>query len=75
MLNYSLSGGNSWGRNAKSGDTQSHYANLRPGVNLGPWRVRNYLTWTRDAGGQNKWDTVYTYAQRYHAAQGRADFG
>ena len=64
MLNYSLSGGNSWGRNAKSGDTQSQYANLRPGVNLGPWRVRNYLTWTRDAGGQNKWDTVYTYAQR-----------
>lgn len=53
MLNYSLSGANS-----------GHYANLRPGFNIGPWRLHNYTTWSRDASGQDSWDTVYTYAQR-----------
>jgi outer membrane usher protein len=26
--------------------------------------LRNYTTWSRDGSGQDKWDTVYTYAQR-----------
>jgi outer membrane usher protein len=30
MLNYSLSGANSWGRNGSSSDAHSQYANLRP---------------------------------------------
>jgi outer membrane usher protein len=64
MLNYSLSGANNRqrGNNGQSDDSQ--YANLRPGINIGPWRLRNYTTWSRDSTGQDKWDTVYTYAQR-----------
>lgn len=61
-LNYSLSGANSWARNGSSDSSQ--FANLRPGLNIGPWRLRNYTTWSRDANGQDKWDTVYSYAQR-----------
>lgn len=53
LFNYSLSGAN-----------DGHYANLRPGFNIGPWRLRNYTTWSREASGQDSWDTVYTYAQR-----------
>lgn len=64
MLNYSLSGSNNWARNGNGSDTNSQYANLRPGINIGPWRLRNYTTWSRDGGGNDKWDTVYTYAQR-----------
>lgn len=64
MLNYSLSGSNNWARNGNGSDTNSQYANLRPGVNIGPWRLRNYSTWNRDSSGNDKWDTVYTYAQR-----------
>ncbi|SNY79611.1 fimbria/pilus outer membrane usher protein [Enterobacter sp. CC120223-11] len=64
MLNYSLSGANSWARSGSSSDSNSQYANLRPGINIGPWRLRNYSTWSRDGSGQDKWDTVYTYAQR-----------
>ncbi|WMY76653.1 fimbria/pilus outer membrane usher protein [Buttiauxella selenatireducens] len=64
MLNYSLSGDNSRGRGANSSTTNSQYANLRPGLNIGPWRLRNYSTWSRDSNGQDKWDTVYTYLQR-----------
>ncbi|MDY0923350.1 fimbria/pilus outer membrane usher protein [Leclercia sp. CFBP8987] len=64
MLNYSLSGSNNWARNGNGSDTNSQYANLRPGINVGPWRIRNYTTWTRDSSGNDKWDTVYTYGQR-----------
>ncbi|MGU3523331.1 fimbria/pilus outer membrane usher protein [Enterobacteriaceae bacterium C23F] len=64
MLNYSLSGANSWARNGNSSDSNSQYANLRPGINIGPWRFRNYSTWSRDNDGKEKWDNVYTYAQR-----------
>lgn len=64
MLNYSLSGDNNWGRGNHISATNTQYANLRPGFNIGPWRLRNYTTWNRDSNGQDKWDTVYTYAQR-----------
>jgi outer membrane usher protein len=64
MLNYSLSGSNNWARNGNGSDTNSQYANLRPGINVGPWRFRNYTTWNRDSSGNDKWDTVYTYGQR-----------
>lgn len=64
MLNYSLSGANVWAKNSVGASNNSQYANLRPGINIGPWRMRNYTTWSRDASGQDKWDTVYTYAQR-----------
>ncbi|MRS88947.1 fimbria/pilus outer membrane usher protein [Enterobacteriaceae bacterium RIT714] len=64
LLNYSLTGDNTSARKGNGKDTNSQYANLRPGVNLGAWRLRNYTTWNRDTDGQDKWDTVYTYAQR-----------
>lgn len=64
MLNYSLSGSNNWSRNGNGSDTNSQYANLRPGINIGPWRLRNYTTRSRDSKGNDKWDTVYTYGQR-----------
>ncbi|EHJ2438118.1 TPA: fimbria/pilus outer membrane usher protein [Salmonella enterica subsp. enterica serovar Bahrenfeld] len=64
MLNYSLSGSNNWAHSGKGNDTSSQYANLRPGINIGPWRLRNYTTWSRNSNGNDKWDTVYTYGQR-----------
>lgn len=64
MLNYNLSGSNNWQRGGNGRSDDSQYANLRPGINIGPWRIRNYFTWNRDSSGQDKWDTVYTYAQR-----------
>ena len=64
LLNYSISGDNSWGKNSTTPDSNSQYANLRPGINIGPWRLRNYTTWNRDTEGKASWDSVYTYAQR-----------
>ncbi|MFJ3458600.1 fimbria/pilus outer membrane usher protein [Scandinavium goeteborgense] len=64
LLNYSLSGDSTYGKNSNSQDSQSQFANLRPGMNIGPWRLRNYTTWSRDNDGNDKWSTVYTYLQR-----------
>ncbi|SUW63736.1 Outer membrane usher protein fimD precursor [Buttiauxella agrestis] len=64
LLNYSLSGANNYARNGQGSDSDSQYANLRPGINLGPWRLRNYTTWSRSSDGQDKWDSVYTYVAR-----------
>jgi outer membrane usher protein len=64
LLNYSLSGANTVARGNNSSDSNSQFANLRPGINLGPWRLRNYTTWNRDSQGQREWNTVYTYAAR-----------
>jgi outer membrane usher protein len=62
LLNYSLSGSNAYIHGQENTNTQ--YANLRPGINLGPWRLRNYTTWRRDEKNNDTWDTIYTYAQR-----------
>ncbi|MCS3602139.1 outer membrane usher protein [Buttiauxella sp. BIGb0471] len=70
LLNYSVSGANNYAKSGQGNDSNSQYVNLRPGINIGAWRLRNYTTWSRsDNGGvngkaENHWDTVYTYAQR-----------
>ncbi|PAN93818.1 fimbrial assembly protein [Enterobacter cloacae] len=64
MLNYSLSGATSRAKTGAGASSNSQYANLRPGINIGPWRLRNYTTWSRDPSGKDQWDTVYSYLQR-----------
>lgn len=62
MLNYSYSGANWKSRDGKSAN--SNYLNLRPGLNLGPWRLRNYSTWSNADDRSGKWESLYTYLQR-----------
>lgn len=67
LLNYNFSGGNTEARQHEMSDSDSYYLNLRPGLNIGPWRLRNYSTWSRntsDNSADEKWDSLYTYAQR-----------
>lgn len=64
LLNYNLSGSHDQARNSTGRNGDSQYASLRPGINVGPWRLRNYTTWNRNSEGQEQWDTVYTYLQR-----------
>jgi len=65
LLNYNISAANSSNRgNSPVDNSNSQYANLRPGINMGPWRLRNYTTWSRDDKGVAEWDSVYTYVQR-----------
>lgn len=67
LLNYSATASQSHARQAGYQDNSSQYVNLRPGFNIGAWRVRNYSTWNRSTNGdeeQQKFSSVYTYAQR-----------
>ncbi len=79
LLNYSFSGANNWSRQSDVPNSDNQYVNLRPGINVGPWRLRNYTTWGRSNSSGNSsssWDTVYTYAQRnINALQGALTLG
>jgi len=60
FLNYSYSGATGSNEN---GSTNSQYANLRSGINLGPWRLRNYSTWN-DGDRGSHWNSISTSLQR-----------
>ncbi|EMB4325087.1 fimbrial biogenesis outer membrane usher protein [Pluralibacter gergoviae] len=64
LTNYSFSGANSEGRKRDVESTNSYYLNLRSGINLGAWRLRNYSTWNRDSDGGSHWKSINTYLQR-----------
>lgn len=63
LLNYDFSG-TSYLKAPEGGSKNSQYLNLRPGLNIGPWRLRNYTTLSNGNGDEQQWDTVYTYLQR-----------
>lgn len=64
MLNYSLRGDSTTARDKAGDDSHSQFATLRPGINFGPWRFRNYSSWSRDGEGNQSWDSIYSYLQR-----------
>ncbi|WP_447884808.1 fimbria/pilus outer membrane usher protein [Serratia fonticola] len=59
FLNYQYSGNNTLSGNS----SQSHYANLQGGINLGPWRLRDYSTYS-DYSGHREWNHISTVLQR-----------
>ncbi|MCU3988821.1 fimbria/pilus outer membrane usher protein [Enterobacter mori] len=66
MINYDFSGSNTL--TSKEDDNNDfYYLNLRNGVNLGPWRLRNYSTLSV-SDGQSEYHSVNTYVQRDIAA-------
>lgn len=64
LLNYSMSGARNFARNSTAQDSDSQYVNLRPGINYGAWRFRNYSTYSRNNDGLDEWSSVYNYVQR-----------
>ncbi|MBQ0246216.1 fimbrial biogenesis outer membrane usher protein [Citrobacter freundii] len=44
MINYDFSGSHTLKSNYDSSDEDSYYLNLRNGLNIGAWRLRNYST-------------------------------
>lgn len=67
LLNYSVNASQSHARQQGEENSSNQYVNLRPGFNIGAWRVRNYSTWNRSTTGheeEQKFTSVYTYAQR-----------
>lgn len=62
FLNYAYSGASSRNDHGQ-GTQQNNYLNLRSGVNLGAWRLRNYSAWSDNARARH-WNSINTYLQR-----------
>jgi outer membrane usher protein len=66
LTNYNFSGSNSRADENSEG-SNSYYLNLRSGLNVGPWRLRNYSVWNQESGGEHEngqWQSINTYLQR-----------
>lgn len=59
--NYSLNTGR---RNTDSGTTDSLSLNMRNGINVGPWRLRNESTYTDNSNRSGEFSSNRNYAQR-----------
>lgn len=60
FLNYNFSAANSHSSGKSSNDS---YLNLRSGINVGPWRLRNYSTYNNSAN-TDSWNTINTSLER-----------
>lgn len=59
---YSLSGAETQSRRTGL-RTSSQFLSLRNGVNVGPWRLRNYSNY-ENSGGSHRWNTLQTQLER-----------
>lgn len=49
--------------NGESGTNSNSYLNLRSGINIGPWRLRNYSTYSY-TDNTSSWKNISTYVER-----------
>lgn len=52
------------GAATSGGHSDSRYVQLQPGINIGPWRLRNSVSWQQYGQQQGQWQNLYTYAER-----------
>lgn len=67
MVNYDFSGSHTLKSNYESGNDDSYYLNLRNGINLGAWRLRNYST-LNSTDSDTEYHSISSYLQRDIAA-------
>ena len=66
-VNYDFSGSHTLRSDYYSEETNSNYLNLRNGLNIGPWRLRNYSTLSSE-NGKVEYNSISTWLQRDIAA-------
>lgn len=69
LLNYRFSGANSHYSGKGGSRSSRYYLSLRPGVNLGAWRLRHHSNWLYQHShhrlpAQQQWQVISTYLQR-----------
>lgn len=68
LLNYNFTGSDSHDRSSVTGGTDHNYfLGLNGGLNIGPWRLRDYSTWNYNRtpqGTTRDWQHVSTYVER-----------
>ncbi|EPC9037065.1 long polar fimbrial usher protein LpfC-O113, partial [Shigella sonnei] len=66
-INYDFSGSHTLRSDYGSQETDTSYLNLRNGLNIGPWRLRNYST-LNTSDGRAEYNSISTWIQRDIAA-------
>lgn len=64
LLNYNISGNKNY---SSSGEARSQFASVQPGLNMGPWRLRNNSSWSQnsnDSGSTSDWQNISTTLER-----------
>lgn len=64
ILNYQFSGNNGFKSQYNS---SNYFLNLNTGLNIGPWRLRDYRNWSYSRTDHNvtqQWQRIKTYAER-----------
>ena len=64
VMNYQVNALRKEFRQGQNHDVSSYWARIEPGVNIGPWRIRNLTTWTKEHGQSAESQSVHTYAER-----------
>ncbi|EGM4553200.1 fimbria/pilus outer membrane usher protein [Escherichia coli] len=64
LLNWQANTSRSEYRGYGKSVTDNYWVTLEPGINLGPWRVRNLTTWNRSSGQPGQWESAYIRAER-----------
>lgn len=67
LMNYQFTGSNSQDHTQGGNSDNNYFLGLNSGLNLGPWRLRDYSSWNYDSSNKDeksKWDHISTYAQR-----------
>ncbi|EBL5610469.1 fimbrial biogenesis outer membrane usher protein, partial [Salmonella enterica subsp. enterica serovar Typhimurium] len=67
MVNYDFSGAHTLKSNYDSSEDDSYYLNLRNGLNIGAWRLRNYST-LNATENSTEYHSISSYVQRDIAA-------
>ncbi len=73
LLNYSMSGSRNW---LKSGESQDIlYMNVQGGLNVGPWRLRNYSTGSKSNDKQHFSSVSTTLSRDLQSLKGQLELG
>ncbi|OSL20956.1 outer membrane usher protein AfaC [Escherichia coli TA255] len=64
LLNWQVDTNHSEYRSYGKSVTDNYWVSLEPGINLGPWRVRNLTTWNKSSGQSGQWESAYIRAER-----------
>ncbi|UMS28672.1 fimbria/pilus outer membrane usher protein [Escherichia coli] len=64
LMNWQVNASRTEYRGYGQSENSDFWASLEPGLNVGPWRMRNLTTWNKQSGQQGDWETVYTRVER-----------
>ncbi|EFS4908230.1 fimbria/pilus outer membrane usher protein [Escherichia coli] len=64
LLNWQANTSRSEYRGYGKSVTDNYWLSLEPGINLGPWRIRNLTTWNKSSTRSGHWERAYIRAER-----------